>query len=206
MLSSTRKGAVGAMACAAAVLILATAARSDEKVASPAVRNIAQVTDASGPSLLHFTAEQWKTATQDAVRVYARPRAAAWLEFAPIPGQPGAVLAAPMCRRNPLAPQYAYQAELKVAPGGASKGIDIGCSLAAGVEKDAAADPIINSPCRLRWQGAAQCATQHCAGGCRLELFLDDETYTGRLACTCLPPEGAHPPEYRHNVGGSTGE
>ena len=123
MLSSTRKGAVGAMACAAAVLILATGARSDEKVASPAVRNIAQVTDASGPSLLHFTAEQWKTATQDAVRVYARPRAAAWLEFAPIPGQPGAVLAAPMCRRNPLAPQYAYQAELKVAPGGASKGI-----------------------------------------------------------------------------------
>ena len=170
----------------------------------PMIKNIAEVNQ-SGSYLLHFTAEQWKAATRDAVLVGVRPRAGAWLEFSAVPGQPGAVMAVPMCRSNPLAPMCDYEAHLNVTPGTAPA-IELGCQCMQDGKKVAGADAARIDPCVLRWQESGSgspvsCVKQRCTGECRLELYLDHESMTGRLAANCWPPEDAHPSEYLHEPG-----
>jgi hypothetical protein len=187
-------------------LALAAAAQGGEGKGSsavPQVKNIGDVKE-SGTYLLHFTAEQWKAATRGAVLVSVRPRAGAWLEFSAVPGEPGAVMAAPMCRSNPLAPMCDYQPQFEVTAG-ASPAIELGCQCMQGGKVQSEEATRID-PCVLRLQEkgaetAVECVKQRCAGECRLEIFLDPESMTGRLAANCWPPEGAHPSEYLHEPG-----
>ena len=95
-----------------------TKATTAETPSLPTIINIADFRAAStGPTLLHFTAEQWKAALKNGKRVKSLPRSKVTFEAVPMPSRDGDMLVSPRgCPKG-------YSSVLRFIPAGSPNGL-----------------------------------------------------------------------------------